>query len=427
MPQPAKSRTVARVRARPSAARCPTRRRRRRPSSRPARRSGRGPCPRSRAISSTATLVGRAADRGRRVQRGREVERRRAVGRARRRSTSVARCITLGRCSTNGASGTFVEEQYGASDSATDRTAYSCSSRSFAERASEPARPRSRCVVAGTPDRAGQHPRGDQAALAPHEQLGGRAEEAVDVEGPAHRRSSRPAAAAATARRSARRAVATRSRASTTFSSVAVARCGVRRRRPRTPTRHRSSRRRRRPPIPARQRARAHLEARHRRRTRPRPDHGDPRATAAAADHDTAGTTSTLSPGSSAKAKRPEADQAGARDPHLVAHDRRARRRSRHQSVGVGEPVGTRRLGTARPRPSRPGPRRGAPRPSACSSGSRSSKRPAGPIGEQLDGPRRPAATGSGRVRAGAGHDGRAYAGTQVAPEQVRSTDATAR
>ena len=35
-------------RPRPSAARCPTRRRRWRPSSRPGRRSGRGPCPRSR-------------------------------------------------------------------------------------------------------------------------------------------------------------------------------------------------------------------------------------------------------------------------------------------------------------------------------------------------------------------------------------------
>ena len=42
-------------------------------------------------------------------------------------------------------------------------------------------------VVAGTPDGAGQHPRGDQAALAAHQHLGGRAEHAVDVEGPAHR------------------------------------------------------------------------------------------------------------------------------------------------------------------------------------------------------------------------------------------------
>ena len=42
-------------------------------------------------------------------------------------------------------------------------------------------------VVAGAPDGAGQHARGDQAALAAHQQLGGRAEQAVDVERPAHR------------------------------------------------------------------------------------------------------------------------------------------------------------------------------------------------------------------------------------------------
>ena len=41
-------------------------------------------------------------------------------------------------------------------------------------------------VVARTTDGAGQHPRGHQAALAAHQHLGGGAEEAVDVEGPAH-------------------------------------------------------------------------------------------------------------------------------------------------------------------------------------------------------------------------------------------------
>ena len=41
-------------------------------------------------------------------------------------------------------------------------------------------------VVAGTPDRAGQHPGGDQAAFAAYEHLRGGAEEPVDVEGPAH-------------------------------------------------------------------------------------------------------------------------------------------------------------------------------------------------------------------------------------------------
>ena len=95
--------------------------------------------------------------------------------------------MTLGRCSTNGASGTLVEEQYGASASATERTAYSCSSRSL-RGAGQLRRPgRVARVVAGAADRAGQHARGDQAALAPHEQLGGGAEEPVDVEGPAHR------------------------------------------------------------------------------------------------------------------------------------------------------------------------------------------------------------------------------------------------
>src|SRR4051794_29885278 len=58
--------------------------------------------------------------------------------------TSVARCMTFGRCSTNGDSGTFIDVQCGASASATERTAYSCSSRSFDERASVAASARSR-------------------------------------------------------------------------------------------------------------------------------------------------------------------------------------------------------------------------------------------------------------------------------------------
>jgi hypothetical protein len=48
-------------------------------------------------------------------------------------------------------------------------------------------------VVAGTPDGAGQHAGGDQAALASHQHLRGGAEEAVDVEGPAHRVAGREA------------------------------------------------------------------------------------------------------------------------------------------------------------------------------------------------------------------------------------------
>ena len=58
--------------------------------------------------------------------------------------TSVARCITFERCNTNGASGTFVEEQNGASASATDLTAYSCSSKSLDDFAREAASVKSR-------------------------------------------------------------------------------------------------------------------------------------------------------------------------------------------------------------------------------------------------------------------------------------------
>ena len=57
--------------------------------------------------------------------------------------TSVARCITLARCKTNGASGTFIEVQKGSIASATDRTAYSCSAKSFEERAREAAKAKS--------------------------------------------------------------------------------------------------------------------------------------------------------------------------------------------------------------------------------------------------------------------------------------------
>jgi len=56
----------------------------------------------------------------------------------------VARCITLERCKTNGDSGTFVDEQKGSSASATDLTAYSCSSKSFEDFASDTASARSR-------------------------------------------------------------------------------------------------------------------------------------------------------------------------------------------------------------------------------------------------------------------------------------------
>ena len=63
--------------------------------------------------------------------------------------TSVARCITFARWRTNGDSGTFVDEQNGAKASATERTAYSCSSKSFEDLASDAASPRS---FASSPD-----------------------------------------------------------------------------------------------------------------------------------------------------------------------------------------------------------------------------------------------------------------------------------
>ena len=132
-------------------------------------------------------LGGRAADGGRGVQAPRPASSTVAPSEScTTPATSVARCITLGRCSTNGTSGTFIEEQCGASDSATERTAYSCSSRSLEDAGQLPGERQVALVVARTPDRAGQHPRGDQAALATYEHLRRRAEEPVDVEGPAH-------------------------------------------------------------------------------------------------------------------------------------------------------------------------------------------------------------------------------------------------
>ena len=84
--------------------------------------------------------------------------------------------------STNGTSGTFVEEQYGASDSATERTAYSCSSRSLEERASwrgeRGRRPRRHPYAGIVPARTREVTR---AALAPDEHLRRRAEQPVDV------------------------------------------------------------------------------------------------------------------------------------------------------------------------------------------------------------------------------------------------------
>ena len=53
--------------------------------------------------------------------------------------TSVARCITFAKCNTKGDSGTLVDVQNGSSASATERTAYSCSSRSLEDLARDAA------------------------------------------------------------------------------------------------------------------------------------------------------------------------------------------------------------------------------------------------------------------------------------------------
>ena len=74
-------------------------------------------------------------------------------------------------------------------------------------------------VVAGTPDRAGQHAGGDQALLAAGRAAPASRRRARRRRTPRCCRSARPAAAAASARRSARPASTTRSRASTTLSS----------------------------------------------------------------------------------------------------------------------------------------------------------------------------------------------------------------
>ena len=84
----------------------------------------------------------RPADRRGRVQRRGEGQRRRVVGSD---PGDIGRQVhDVARCRTNGVSGTFIEEQCGASASATERTAYSCSSRSLLDRASDAARARSR-------------------------------------------------------------------------------------------------------------------------------------------------------------------------------------------------------------------------------------------------------------------------------------------
>ena len=307
---------------RPSAARCPTRRRRRRPSSRPGRRTGRGPCPRSRRSGRSPPWVGVPPTAAEGCSASASCSEETVAASCTTPATSVARCMTLGRCSTNGASGTFIDEQCGSRASATERTAYSCSSRSFDERASVAARARSRLVVAGTPDGAGQHPRGDQAALAAHQHLGRRAEQAVDVEGPAHRvvlgqPAQRPA--------DVDRLVGGGDQVAGQHDLLEVA--GVD---PghgvgddATSSARRRGRRRRSSRPPARRGVVGDLVQRHgRRRSACRgPIGGEPGGAAAAADDDLAARPARESPGSSANAKEPKQTRPGAGLVDLVADD----------------------------------------------------------------------------------------------------------
>ena len=251
-------------------------------------------------------------------------------------ATSVARCMTLGRCSTNGASGTFIEVQCGASASATERTAYSCSSRSFDDRASEAASCRSwasspvrRIVPAST--REVTSPRSRRTSIS-----GVAPNMPVDVEGPAGRVAPRRAGAAATARRSARRP-GRPGRGRARPSPGRRRRCGGPPRRPPAPTRRRRGRRRRsarRPGAPA-------------------PPSGVRRSADPIVETPmwvtqqvpsrrpttTSGTISTLSPGLVGEGERAEGDQPGAGQPDLVA-DHGQPGLLAPPVVGVGEPVG---------------------------------------------------------------------------------------
>ena len=222
-------------------------------------------------------------------------------------------------------------------------------------------------VVAGAPDGAGQHPRGDQAALAADQHLGGGAEQAVDVEGPAHR-------VVSASRRSGQRtsigssAVATRSRASTTFSRSPALIRATASATTRHPLRRRSGRRRR----SATSRGRPRRLGRRRAAGRP-VEAGramtvvsqvrSPRRPTTTSGHDQHGVARARR-----RRRRAEADQAGAGLVDLVA-DHGARGGLAPPLVGVGEPGRRRWCGSRRPRPSRPGPRRGAARSTGRSVG----------------------------------------------------------
>ena len=296
--------------------------------------------------------------------------------------------MTLGRCSTNGASGTFIDEQCGSSASATDRTAYSCSSRSLRERARVAARARSRSsspvrrmVPAST--REVTRPRSRRTSIS-----GRRAEQPVDVEGPAHRVGRRPAGAAASGRRSARRrwrpgrararpSRARRRRSGRTASATTAIQC--------SPSSAPSAKTH---ALGARRRVGGVVRTRRRRRA-PRSPTRVSQVRPARRPTTTCGTVRTESPGSSAKREGAEADQAGAG----LVDARRGRRRGRwsrsttcrRRRSGSGPAV---RISAATPQPTRPSSRRsqvtGVRRPAAGRAAGRPtsrSSRSCGPTG----------------------------------------------
>ena len=216
-------------------------------------------------------------------------------------------------------------------------------------------------VVAGAADGAGQHPGGDQAALAAHQQLRGGAEQAVDVEGPAGAGSS------SASRRSGHR------------TSIASAR----RRRPgRGPARPSRGRRRRcggpprRPPgshVGAAQGAvgEGHVARRLGRRRRVELGRGADRAdrrrgsasvTPSRRPTTTSGTTQHAVAGVVGEGEGAERDQPGAGQVDLVAHDRAAGLLAPPRAGPSAKRSAPGGAAARRRRPSRPGRRRGAPR-----------------------------------------------------------------
>ena len=299
--------------------------------------------------------------------------------------TSVARCMTLGRCSTNGVSGTFIDEQCGASGVGDRAHGVLVLLEVLAGARERRGEGQVVGVVAGAPDGAGEHAGGDQALLAADQQLGRRADQAVDGERPACGRSARPAAAAASAGRSARPRVATRSRASTTLSrSPALIRSTASRDDAASSRPARARRRRSATSVGARS-ASADARDGDRRaacasRRSSSPTSGPPRRPTTHLGHDERAPLG----GVVGERERPERDRPGAGQ---VA-PRRARPRapttSRHHASASREPVRARRLERERARPSRRGRRRAGPRPSPSGvghAGSSASRAPGSSIG----------------------------------------------